>query len=92
MKLEAKQRLLQSAPIDSQMLQYLKRNNVGGPYLATWHALKNRLSDRNLQPFTVAITLMHRGEDEDEALQQVHFGSEHSSVVQMIKTELQKHV
>lgn len=91
MKLEAKQRLLLSGPIDSQMIQYLKRNNVGGPYLEAWHALKNKVSDRNLQPLTVAITQMSKGTDEDDALNSVHFGAEHSSIVRMVKTELAKH-
>jgi len=90
MQLNAKARL-QAAPIDSQMLQYLKKNNVGGPYLAVWNALKNRVSDRNLQPLTTAIVEMNGGVDEDSALDSVHFGAEHSSVVQMVRTELQKH-
>lgn len=90
MKLEAKQRLILSGPIDSQMLQYLKKNNVGGPYLKAWHALKNKVSDRNLQPLTVAITEMHQGVDEDDALDSVHFGAEHPAVVEMVKTELSK--
>lgn len=87
-EIEAKQRLSVVAAEDQKVIQYLKRNKVEGPYMELFQKMKKELKPKHLAPLGLALGLMNDGEDHEDALSKVYFGSDDKQVKKQILKEL----